>query len=145
MTDIELVIKIPEEKLSIIKNKRYCGLYDSDLYKAIANGISLPKEHGRLIDADKLTENILCQTFGLRSVDIDNAPTIIEADKAENNERIALCFTDCEQESILDKIKAEIEATCHITVGRENNPAITLYDVFKIIDKYKAESEVNNG
>ena len=41
MSDIELVIKIPEEKLSLIKNKMYCGLYDSDLYKAIANGTPL--------------------------------------------------------------------------------------------------------
>ena len=41
MADIELVIKIPEEKLSIIKNKRYCGLYDDELYKAIANGTPL--------------------------------------------------------------------------------------------------------
>lgn len=46
-----------------------------------------------------------------------------------------------EQESILDKIRAEIEAKCCITVGRENDPAITLHDVFEIIDKCKAESE----
>jgi hypothetical protein len=46
------------------------------------------------------------------------------------------------QETILDKIRAEIESKCCITVGRENDPAITLYDVFEIIDKYKAESEV---
>lgn len=44
-----------------------------------------------------------------------------------------------EQESILDKIRAEIEQRCCITVGRENDPAITLHDVFQIIDKYKAE------
>ena len=46
-----------------------------------------------------------------------------------------------EQESVLDKIKAEIEAKCCITVGRENDGAITLHDVFEIIDKYKTESE----
>ena len=51
---MELVIKIPEEKLSIIKNKMYCGIYDPDLYKAIANGTPLPTGHGRLIDADDL-------------------------------------------------------------------------------------------
>lgn len=43
--------------------------------------------------------------------------------------------------TILDKIKAEIEAKCCITVGRENDPAITLYDVLQIIDKYKGESK----
>ena len=42
---------------------------------------------------------------------------------------------------VLDKIKAEIEAKCCITVGRENDGAVTLHDVFEIIDKYKAESE----
>lgn len=52
----------------------------SVIFNAVANGTPLPK-HGRLIDADKLTESILCKTFGLRSVDIDKAPTIIEADK----------------------------------------------------------------
>lgn len=45
-----------------------------------------------------------------------------------------------QQESVLDKIRAEIEAKCSITVGRENDPSITLHDVFEIIDKYK-ESE----
>ena len=39
---------------------------------------------------------------------------------------------------LLDKIRAEIEQKCCITIGRENDPAITLYDVFQIIDKYKA-------
>jgi hypothetical protein len=42
---------------------------------------------------------------------------------------------------VLDKIRAEIEAKCCITVGRENDGAITLHDVFEIIDKYKTESE----
>ena len=46
-----------------------------------------------------------------------------------------------DNEGVLDKIEAEIEQKCCITVGRENDPAITLYDVFEIIDKYKAESE----
>ena len=46
--------------------------------------------------------------------------------------------TVCE---VLDKIKSEIEAKCCITVGRENDGAITLHDVFEIIDKYKEEGE----
>lgn len=48
---------------------------------------------------------------------------------------------ECGREKVLDKIKAEIEQNCCITVGQENEPAITLYDVFKIIDKYKAERD----
>ena len=42
---------------------------------------------------------------------------------------------------VLEKIKADIEAKCCITVGRECDVAITLHDVFEIIDKYIAESE----
>lgn len=44
---------------------------------------------------------------------------------------------------VLNKIRAEIEAKCCITVGRENEGAITLHDVFKIIDKYNGESYRN--
>jgi len=47
-------------------------------------------------------------------------------------------YIKCE---VLDKIRAEIEAKCCITVGRENDGAITLHDVFEIIDKYKKEGE----
>lgn len=68
MADIELVIKISEEKLSMIKNEMYCGIYDVELYKAIENGIKLPKGHGRIIDESKIM------------IGINNAPTIIEAD-----------------------------------------------------------------
>lgn len=53
----ELVIKITEEKLSTIKNKMYCGIYDPDLYKAIENGIVLPKGHGKIVDANRVLEN----------------------------------------------------------------------------------------
>lgn len=68
MADIELVIKISEEKLSMIKNKMYCGIYDAELYKAIENGIKLPKGHGRIIDESKIM------------IGINNAPTIIKAE-----------------------------------------------------------------
>lgn len=42
---------------------------------------------------------------------------------------------------VLEKIKAEIEAKCCITVGRDCDGAITLHDVFEIIDRYMKESE----
>ncbi len=48
-----------------------------------------------------------------------------------------------EKNEVIDKIRAEIEAKCCITVGRENEGAITLHDVFKIIDKYIGESDRN--
>lgn len=83
MSDIELLIKIPEEKLSIIKNKIYCGIYNPDLYKAIENGTPLPKGHGRLIDADALNrKDVNCANTPMNF--IDTAHTIIEADKEIN-------------------------------------------------------------
>ena len=83
MSDVELVIKIPEEKLSIIKNKMYCGIYDPDLYNAIANGIQLPKGHGKLKDVDALMRD-----YGNPDIKIllDNMDTIIEADKENEDE-----------------------------------------------------------
>ena len=46
------------------------------------DGTPLPKGHGRLIDADKLqrVDHIILESA------IDNAPTIIEADKESENE-----------------------------------------------------------
>lgn len=87
MAYVELVIKIPEEKLKIIKNKMYCGIYDPDLYKAIDNGTPLPKGHGRLIilseDAVKREQTPLrfsCQNW-ISEVGLSNAAVaIIEAD-----------------------------------------------------------------
>lgn len=58
----------------------------------------------------------------------------------EQDHAILKAYSDGVNE-VLDKIRAEIEAKCYITVGREDDGAITLYDVFEIIDKYKAESE----
>lgn len=46
-----------------------------------------------------------------------------------------------ESRNVLAEIKAEIEKHCCITVGSENEPAMTLYDVFQIIDKYRTGSE----
>lgn len=93
MADIELVIKIPEEKLGIIKNKMYCGIYDPDLYKAIENGTPLPKGHGRLKDVDKIRivrspdsmidSNVEIALQAVKQY-INQLPTIIEADSGSN-------------------------------------------------------------
>lgn len=88
---VELVIKIPEEKFSIIKNKMYCGIYDPDLYKAIENGTPLPKGHGDLKDANNLKHAFISWSMVVQGFFTDsdiasivyNSPTIIEADTAE--------------------------------------------------------------
>lgn len=86
MADIELVIKIPEEiyKASQIIDVKYEDVIQIPL-EVIKNGISLPKGHGRLIDADTIyliDEDFLYQSdYVVAEGAVDNAPTIIEADK----------------------------------------------------------------
>ena len=80
----EIAIKIPEEKYNMIKSKMYCGIYDVEVYKAIANGTPFPKGHGRLVDADLFVQEH--PLAFVRDV-IDDAPTIIEADRAESEDK----------------------------------------------------------
>lgn len=64
MADIELVIKIPEDKYKRFVKAPRTATFDeciSDrkvLGTAIANGTPLPKGHGRLGDLDKLEKEI---------------------------------------------------------------------------------------
>lgn len=88
MADIELVIKIPEEKYNQIIN-RYQGsnVRPKDYEIAIINGIQLPKSHGDLKDMGNLQ-----YVFDLTREDpiysgkdielaIKSMKTVIEADK----------------------------------------------------------------
>ncbi len=76
---MQIVINIPKELYD--KMKTYQGL--DNAYFAIKHGTPLPKEHGRLIDADSFVQEHPLSF--VRDV-INNAPTIIEADKAESEE-----------------------------------------------------------
>lgn len=80
MTDIELVIKIPEHCLEELKRVELNESNEGVVFhaiKCILNGTPLPKGHGRLIDADAVLE----EPIGNTHKDIDIAETIIEADK----------------------------------------------------------------
>lgn len=94
---MKLLIDIPEWLYQDIQEY----LHPSPLDKVIQNGIPLPKNHGRLIDADYLKDVILLHNFHgnnknivpyadrrgyrLRQREVDeaiiNAPTIIEAEE----------------------------------------------------------------
>ena len=106
MADIELVIKIPEEiyKASQIIDVKYEDVIQIPL-EVIANGVPLPKRHGRLIDADEIIrltneieeieseevedrEDRLYYLF-LKTV-LKDAPTITEAERSENNGNVDL-------------------------------------------------------
>jgi len=76
-----IVIDIPDR---IYKRQGYLNIIDSEILRnALKDGIPLPKEHGRLIDASSIS---FSQFFDagdyLQAVrGIYDAPTIIEADR----------------------------------------------------------------
>lgn len=100
MSDIELVIKMPEAEYNIAKYGQYGNINVDVVRKAIADGTPLPKHHGRLIDEDKVLDDIEKQyPASVSEIDkckryarlvyywaVKNAPTIIEADKEGDNE-----------------------------------------------------------
>ena len=90
MTNIKLLIKVDKAYYDRIKDMVNIVLETGDT--AIANGVVLPKEHGRIVDADALIKrikNLPKYSNGHSKVYdeamiiniIDDAPTIIEADK----------------------------------------------------------------
>ena len=92
MTDIELVIKIPEERYNQILDKDYIlGHY---LEIAVRNGTPLPKGHDRLVDMKNL-QNFVSQytehdAVQLILADRENyIPTVVEADiESEGNNEL---------------------------------------------------------
>ena len=84
---MQIVIEIPDEEYI-----RICDEPCTELGLAVRNGTPLPKGHGRLIDADKINDSninavkrngkIYVELSDFQDL-IDNAPTIIEADKEE--------------------------------------------------------------
>ena len=90
---MQIVIEIKDELYAILKRDKEKGEYLDLCERAILKGTPLPKGHGRLIDADDLTwARHTVDKYGYEEDtvvswdDIVDAPTIIEADKAgENN------------------------------------------------------------
>ena len=97
MADIELVIKIPEELYEAYKGRPpMLGDAGMDMIaQSIANGIPLPKGHGRLGDLDelerKMTEYISTLPLPYNEAErivllmnfFDEAPTVIEESDKE--------------------------------------------------------------
>lgn len=84
---MQVVINISKEKYDEINSLKFVqyGLQSEEnkklfylLINAIQDGITLPKGHGRLIDADALQEDCLCWET---DHEVSKAPTIIETDK----------------------------------------------------------------
>ena len=86
---MKIVIDIDDDIYkSVVNNDDYVLEEDVDwilLENAIANGIPLPKGHGRLIDADDIAlideQFYVPSDYYVAESAINDAPTIIEADK----------------------------------------------------------------
>lgn len=106
---MEIVIDMPDEEYEDIINSEDCGLHE--LTRAIANGTVLPKGHGRLIDADILKSMYSINRANFNTVVgiqkwIDDAPTIIEKDKEqEDNGFFEIMDDESEDEEVYEKIK----------------------------------------
>lgn len=94
---MKLIIDISERDYENISRIVDMGL-GTNVDEAIKNGILLPKGHGRLIDADALEGHrqiqiVPCGNGKCTDItvyyqnDIDIAPTILEADKAESEDK----------------------------------------------------------
>lgn len=87
MDEIEVVIKMPKNTYRQIQALARSGYFEHDIcgnsMRRIANGKPLPKGHGRLIDADK----ILDEMRATRTYDVlfalERVKPIIEADKGD--------------------------------------------------------------
>lgn len=96
---MKVVIEIPDTAYEgVVNADKASGNWDDSLLgilcKGVVNGTPLPKGHGRLIDADELRNEYCESNCGQRRCDkggctwIDSvkiAPTIIEADKEQEN------------------------------------------------------------
>lgn len=93
---MQILINMPENTYRRIQALVRNDYFEHDIcgnsMRRIAEGKVLPKEYGRLIDADKLygdfidgTEGYDCQTWNRIEIGdiIENVPTIIEADRSE--------------------------------------------------------------
>ena len=88
---MQIMIDIPKEKYDMVRNKTYCGIYDAVIYKAIANGIPLPKGHGKLGDLGALSNYFWDNRSKLYThkdlqIVLNNADTIIPADTESEEE-----------------------------------------------------------
>lgn len=85
MADIELVIKLPKRIYSYIRTYENIARSDVlDIKDAILNGAQLPKGHGNLVDMHFILRNAKSvQTI----IDVNNAPTIIEADTSKGKDK----------------------------------------------------------
>ena len=92
---MKIVIDIPEEQYELVRHGNKSYTTELELMNAVANGILLPKGYGRLKDVDAFISKVKADRGHsvysrswtaddvLTALDNSYAPTIIEADKGE--------------------------------------------------------------
>ena len=84
---MQIVINLPDTNITedIIRAAKWedGSLFDMVLRGAMKDATILPKGHGRLIDAGALNFNADYNEPLISKLDLDWAPTIIEADRSE--------------------------------------------------------------
>lgn len=81
---MQIVIDIPEGTHTAISVGTINQVLTNKVWRAIQNGTPLPKGHGDLKDADAIM-SIIKENLQIRpEFVIEHAPTIIEADKGED-------------------------------------------------------------
>ena len=90
---MKIVIDIPEEDFEWNGKLNICRCSFERLIQIVSNGTPLPEHHGRLIDENELIDEIVCEEIEGSYYDVIyahsvyDAPTIIEADKAESEDK----------------------------------------------------------
>ena len=135
MTDMELVIKIPEKIYKHIMSMQFYipgsrsgTVLLEEILKAIRTGTPLPKGHGRLIDADAVLEEPIGNTYK----DIDIAETIIEAD-----EKTIPTANEIEREKIDKAIEEIKDNKCEIACLFDDDWDKGIEAILEILNKYK--------
>ncbi len=87
---MQILINIPYDVYYACMTSGYCryaGAFSKEMAYSVRNGVVLPENHGRLIDANILEEckemvdTIMGECkYAVRMEEIRNIPTIIEAD-----------------------------------------------------------------
>lgn len=87
MADVELVIKISEKAYNALTHTEFdANLVTDEMRKSIANGAALPKGHGRIVDIDKVLEEMMTtRTYDIPFA-LERVKPIIEADAESEKE-----------------------------------------------------------
>lgn len=86
---MQIVIDIPDEVYKVLTETAIIvtEVYPSTIERALAEGIVLPKGHGRLVDVDKMIDDFkgsklisLAERFKIANI-VEHQQTIVDADK----------------------------------------------------------------